>query len=568
MSETFPSDLLHSLPEAAFAITLDKRVIDMNGAAEMLTGVQADAARGRPCSAIVRCEVCGPYCPLDAAVERGEAVTSFNVRLLAARDEEPVRLHTAPVRLGRSGPTVGVLESLRPIGHLVGLFGALREKSDQLERERNRAQAVLDSIGEGVLALDADRVVTAVNRTAERITGYAESEIVGRVCTEFLACRAECARACPVLKVLGGGQTVTNFETEFRDRAGRVLPVSLSVAPLHDTRGEIVGAVETFRDLRTLLPATAAPAGLVVGNTRRMRQIVEFVQVLKDSDATVLLQGESGTGKGLLAGTIHRAGRRAQKPFVTVTCSALPEGLLESELFGHVRGAFTGAIRDTVGRFELADGGTIFLDEVAELSPAMQVKLLRFLQDHEFERVGSTKTVRVDVRVIAATNQDLHRATMEGRFRTDLFYRLNVIPIELPPLRERREDLPLLVDHVLGRLAAKGRTVRTVSPEVMELFLQYPWPGNIRELENVLEHAALCSRGSVIDVEALPRSLLRPHPAPTPRPRADEMERTLEMVARHHGNQSRAARALGISRTTLWRRLRRLGMGSTRSAPH
>jgi len=559
MSAIFPVDLLHSLPEAVFAITLDKRIIDMNAAAEMLTGVQADAARGRPCSEILRCEVCGPRCPLDVAIERGEAVTSFNVRLLAAPDAEPVRLHTAPVRLGGSSTPIGVLESIRPIGHLVGLFGALREKSELLERERNWAQAVLDSIGEGVFALDANRVVTAANRTAERITGYMEPEIVGKACTEFLACRAECARACPVLKVLGGGQTVTNFETEFRDRAGRTLPVSLSVAPLRDTHGQIVGAVETFRDLRTLMPATAAPAGLVVGNTPRMRQIMEFVQVLKDSDATVLLQGESGTGKGLLAGAIHRAGRRAQKPFVTVTCSALPEGLLESELFGHVRGAFTGAIRDTVGRFELADGGTVFLDEVAELSPAMQVKLLRFLQDQEFERVGSTKTVHVDVRVIAATNQDLHQATADGRFRTDLFYRLNVIPIELPPLRERREDIPLLVEHILGRLAAKGRMVRTLAPEVMELFLQYSWPGSIRELENTLEHAALCSRGSVIDVAALPRSLLRPPFIVSSRPRSDEMERTLEMLARHHGNQSRASQALGISRTTLWRRLRRLG---------
>jgi PAS domain S-box-containing protein len=296
MTWPFPAELLDSLPEAAFAITLDKRLLGMNAAAEMLTGIRADAVRGRPCADVVRSEVCGSRCPLDAAVECGEAVTSFNVRLIGAAAQEPVRLHTAPVRFGGSSAPTGVLELVRPIGHLIGLFGALREKSELLERERNRAQAVLDSMGEGMFAVDAGRVITAVNRTAERITGYAEPELLGRPCTELLACRAGDARACPVQKVLDGGHTVTNFETEFRDRAGRLLPVSLSVAPLRDAHGDIIGAVETFRDLRTLMAATAAPAGLVTGNTPRMRQIMDFVQVLKDSDATVLLCGESGTG--------------------------------------------------------------------------------------------------------------------------------------------------------------------------------------------------------------------------------------------------------------------------------
>ncbi|MBI4518979.1 MAG: sigma 54-interacting transcriptional regulator, partial [Deltaproteobacteria bacterium] len=227
-------------------------------------------------------------------------------------------------------------------------------------------------------------------------------------------------------------------------------------------------------------------------------------------------------------------------------------------LFGHVKGAFTGAIRDRLGRFELADGGTAFLDEVGELSPATQVKLLRFLQEQEFERVGSTKTIRVDVRVIAATNQDLRQLMAQGRFRPDLFYRLNVIPIELPPLRERPEDIPALVEHVLARLASKGRKVKAVAPAVMEVFVQYAWPGNIRELENTLEHALVCSKGSVIEREALPRSVLRPAPAVTRRTRGDDGERTLETLTQHRGNQSAAARALGISRTTLWRRLKKL----------
>ncbi len=554
--------LLNSLPEPAFAVSLDKRILGMNAAAEALTAVSAAAAQGRPCAEVVRCDACGDYCPLDAAVAQGRAITSFNVQLRGTRGSEAVSLHTAPLRTA-SGELVGVLECARPIGHLVGLFQALQEKTDQVQLERNKVQAVLDSIAEGVLTVNGERVVTSVNRTGARIVGQSESEIVGKACFEFLGCRADSARACPVTRVLAGGPAVTNFETEYRDRSDGAVPVSLSISALRDEHGQIVGAVEAFRDLRGVAPAATANASLVTGNTR-MHRIMELVEVLKDSDATVLLQGESGTGKGLLAETIHRLGNRARKPFVKVNCGALPEGLLESELFGHVKGAFTGAIRDAVGRFELADGGTAFLDEVGELSPSTQVKLLRFLQEQEFERVGSTKTVRVNVRVIAATNQDLRQLMVQGRFRPDLFYRLNVIPIELPPLRERPEDIPALVEHILARLASKGRKVKAVSPAVMEVFLLYPWPGNIRELENTLEHAVVCSKGSVIEVGALPRSVLRPAAVPSRRPRGDETDRTLETLAQHRGNQSAAARALGISRTTLWRRLKKAGAAPDR----
>jgi PAS domain S-box-containing protein len=567
MTAQFPLQsrpLLDSLPEPAFAIGLDKRIIDMNAAAETLSGTSVDAARGRSCADVVRCEACGSPCPLDEAVAQDRAVTSFNVRLTGAHGAEPVSLHTAPVR-DDGGAIAWVLECARPIGHLVGLFQALQEKTDQVQLERNKVQAVLDSIAEGVITVNNERVVTSINRTGARIVGQPESEIVGKTCYEFLSCRAECAQACPVTQVLDGAPGVTNFETEYVDRGGHPLPVSLSVSALRDEHGQIVGAVEAFRDLRDLTPPR--PASDLVSGNPRMHRIMELVEVLKDSDATVLLQGESGTGKGLLAETIHRSGNRARQPFVKVNCAALPEGLLESELFGHVKGAFTGAIRDAIGRFELADGGTAFLDEVSELSPSTQVKLLRFLQEQEFERVGSTKTVHVNVRVIAATNQDLRQLMLQGRFRQDLFYRLNVIPIELPPLRERPEDIAALVEHILAKLASKGRKVKAVAPAAMDAFLQYPWPGNIRELENTLEHAVVCSKGSVIELSALPRSVLRPAAALLQPASGDKVEQTLEVLTRHRGNQSAAARALGINRTTLWRRLKKLESGSNRQ-PH
>ena len=566
MTFSTPADgttVLESLPEPAFAIGLDKRVMGLNAAAEALTGRTADDARGRPCAEIVRCDACSERCPLDAAIGQGRAITSFNVQLQGTRGPEAVSLHTAPLR-SAAGEVVGVLECARPIGHLVGLFQALQEKTDQVQLERNKVQAVLDSIGDGVLTIDGERVVTSINRTGTRIVNRPEAEVVGRACWDSLGCRAEVASACPVVEVLRGGRPVTNFETEYIDRAGRSLPVSLSISALRDEHGQIVGAVEAFRDLRQVVPTTPATVPLFAATTgnARMHRIMELVEVLKDSDATVLIHGESGTGKGLLAETIHRLGNRARNPFVKVNCGALPEGLLESELFGHVKGAFTGAIRDAIGRFELADGGTAFLDEVGELSPATQVKLLRFLQEQEFERVGSTKTVRVNVRVIAATNQDLGELMAQGRFRADLFYRLNVIPIELPPLRERREDIPALVEHLLAMLASKGRKVKAVAPAVMETFLEYHWPGNIRELENTLEHAVVCSKGSVIEMNALPRTLLRPSVAPLGRPRVSDGDRTLAVLAQHGGNHSAAARALGINRTTLWRRLKRIGLAS------
>ena len=549
--------LLDSLPESAFIIDHNKRIAGMNRAAEVLTGISAAGAVGAACADIVRCSACGSACPFDEAVAGERSVSTPNIILDGIHGSQPIVLHTAPLR-SSSGEIIGVLECARTIGNIVELVRALRESSAAAQLERNKVEAVLNSIAEGVLTIDRKRVVTGINHSGERILGRTEAESVTRSCYELVECRAESALACPATRVLAGGEAVTNFETEYADRSGKTIPVSVSIAPLRDKQGEIIGVVETFRDLRELMTEPAPAMSLVVGSAR-MHRIMELIDLLKDSDATVLLQGESGTGKGLAAETIHRLGNRARHPFVKVNCGALPEGLLESELFGHVKGAFTGAIRDSVGRFELADRGTLFLDEVGELSLATQVKLLRVLQDQEFERVGSMKTVHVDVRIIAATNRDLRQLMNEGRFRADLFYRLNVIPIELPPLRERREDIPALTEHILARIVGKGRKVKAVAPAVMETFLRYPWPGNIRELENTLEHAMVCSKGSVIEVAALPQAIVAQRfTTPSLRGRAANVDRTIEVLEQHHGNQSAAARALGINRVTLWRRIKKL----------
>ncbi|RLA87514.1 MAG: sigma-54-dependent Fis family transcriptional regulator [Deltaproteobacteria bacterium] len=309
---------------------------------------------------------------------------------------------------------------------------------------------------------------------------------------------------------------------------------------------------------------------VIVGQSEAMRELFDFIEKVSRTDSTVLITGESGTGKELVARAIHYKSPRRSKPLVAVNCAALPEELLESELFGHVRGAFTGAVRDRKGRFELADRGTIFLDEVSEMSSALQVKLLRVLQEREFERVGDTRTVRVDIRVIAATNQDLEELVKQGRFREDLYYRLNVIPIHIPPLRERKSDIPLLLLHFLKAFnALRGGRVEGFSPEAMNLLMEYDWPGNVRELENLVERLVVLKGEGIVRPEDLPEKIRKGELIPSQRGEekgtlnlsraVSEFEKQLiiDALRKANGVKSEAARLLGIKRTTLLEKMKR-----------
>jgi transcriptional regulator with PAS, ATPase and Fis domain len=307
----------------------------------------------------------------------------------------------------------------------------------------------------------------------------------------------------------------------------------------------------------------------MVGRSASMRRIFDLVLSLAESDATVLLTGESGTGKELVARALHQNSPRHGHPFVAVNCGALPGELLESELFGHVRGAFTGAVRDRQGRFELARGGTLFLDEVADLTLPLQVKLLRVLQERTFERVGESSSRHSDARIIAATNRDLQRDIRDGRFRDDLYYRLRVVPINIAPLRERREDIEALALHLLARVSDRQGRSQILAPDALRALLEYTWPGNAREMENALEYAVAVCRGQTIHAADLPAEVREPQrPAPAPfedparngREDPDERERLTEALQAHRWNRVDAATALGISRTTLWRRMRELGL--------
>lgn len=308
----------------------------------------------------------------------------------------------------------------------------------------------------------------------------------------------------------------------------------------------------------------------IVGRDHRMLRVYDMIEAVADTKATVLITGESGTGKSLIARAIHRRSSRRDKPFVEVACGALPETLLESELFGHVAGSFTGATGDKIGKFKQADGGTIFLDEIGTASPALQVKLLRVLQDYQFEPVGGTQTITVDVRVILATNEDLQKAVQEGRFRRDLYYRINVINIELPPLRERISDIPILAEHFLQRICEEmGRPRKTLSDEALAALQAYRWPGNVRELQNVLERAVLLGRHPMITLEDLPPEVaasLTPGILTGDAPplkqalQLPERQIILQMLEMHNWNRQATARALGINRTTLYKKMKRLGI--------
>ena len=559
-------DVLRSIPDSVLTIDEDRRLMALNEPARALTGVEEVRAVRSECGSVLRAEICHTErCPFDRAFLHGETVTTFNIR---TEDGTPICINTSPLR-NEQGKTVGVVETIRVVTHINRLIEELRE-------QRNRVQAVLDSIAEGVLTVDREGRITSLNRAAQRILGCGD-DAIGEAAADRLP--AEIAGpSSPLHETLTVGRPVGNREIAIVDGRGRTIPLSVHAGPFHDEARGALGAVCTLRDLREIERLAderreRGPLLGIVGKHPRMREVFDRVAMIKDSDSTVLIQGESGTGKGLLAQALHRVSPRHAKPFIKVSCAALPETLLESELFGHERGAFTGAIRDRKGRFELADQGTIFLDEIGDLTPSVQVKLLRVLQEQEFERVGGSDTIRVDVRVIAATHRDLPGLMAEGKFREDLYYRLNVIPVNIPALRERRSDIPLLVHHLLDHFASigKGKAV-SISPSAMAVVIDHDWPGNVRELENVLEHAVVCSRGSVIEPEALPRALLSPRERRAKPRRAsrrpngprDERLSILRALDACSWNRARAAARLGIDRTTLWRKMQRLEIEPSR----
>lgn len=427
---------------------------------------------------------------------------------------------------------------------------------------------VLDSVADGIFTVDMEMHVTYFNRAAERITGIPQEEALGRMCYEVFhadICESECA----LKRTFGTGRPVVNKATYIVNVHGERIPISVSTALLKDGRGRVTGGVETFRDL-TLVEALRKEHAFdsrffgMLSRNHRMREIFSVLPSIAQSDASVLVTGESGTGKELVAKALHGLSRRNSGPFVPINCAALPDSLLESELFGHRKGAFTGASEERPGKVKAAGGGTLFLDEIAEMPPALQAKLLRFLEEKRFYPVGADEAEDADVRVIAATNRDLEGRVESKHFRADLYYRINVVRVEIPPLRERTEDIPLLVDFFLARLCRRmGKDIPAVSEGALQVLLAHQYPGNVRELENVLEQAFIVCPGGLIEPQHLPPRLREAARGAAPLGRTlDDVERAFisSILEEENWNRSAAARRMGIHPTTLWRKMKKLGI--------
>ncbi len=434
--------------------------------------------------------------------------------------------------------------------------------------EAKLSRLIFNSISDGVFTVDRNCVITSFNKSAERITGFSRSEAIGKHCYNIF--RTEiCHRQCALKDTLKTSNPVRNARVTIITRDSREVPILITTTMLKDDEGNIIGAVEFFRDiseiehLRKSLEQKRALEDIVSVN-RRMHDLIGLLPDVATSECNVLIQGPSGCGKELFAQVIHNLSPRRYGPYIRINCAALPATLLESELFGYEKGAFTDAKRDKPGQFALASGGTLLLDEISEMDISLQVKLLRVLNNGEYQPLGSTRTFHTDARIIAATNADLEAAIADGTFRRDLYYRINVVNITIPPLCERPEDIPLLIDHFITAFRNKnGKPIEKITPEAVGMLRRSPLHGNVRELENAIEHAFVMCHGNEITPEHLPPQIIAAAVSPSNDDRVpDEKDIIMETLKRYQGNRSKAAAELGMHRSTLWRKMKTMGIAS------
>lgn len=548
--------ILDAISEGVFTIDKDFCIIEFNKTAERITGWKREDVIGKRCKDIFRSNICDSNCLLARSVSCLMRLSSQRVFIKTATGRTiPISIASAPL-FDENGDLIGGVETFRDI-------------TKSVEQE-----LILDSVADGVFTVDEEFRITLFNKAAQKITGYTAEEAIGRHCHEVFR-SSICGNACALNQSMKKRQAVLNCSAQIEQKAGRRIAISISAAPILDDEGNVIGGVETFRDLTEIQTLRKQVTqyytfGDIISKTASMQRIFDILPEIAKSDSNVLILGESGTGKELIARALHNYSNRAKGPFVAVNCGALPDTLLESELFGYKAGAFTDAKKDRPGRFAAAEKGTIFLDEIGDISPALQVKLLRVLQSKTYEPLGSNQPVQANVRVIAATNKDLAALVKEDRFREDLFYRLNVVKITLPPLRERKNDIPLLVQHFINKFnIQKDKSIEGMSDEALYLLMQYDFPGNIRELENIVEYAfILCTTGliqpqhlpepfNVMSVEKEQKGLNLEKPLSLAEIEKRAIYTALE---RNRFRKMATCRELGISKDTLRRKIQLYGI--------
>jgi PAS domain S-box-containing protein len=560
---------LHILDElniGAFTVNIDRQVSAMNLSAQAIIGLRDTEAIGKDCREVFVGVPCLANCPFRST---GDLSTDEPVVQILDEDETAHFVTRMATHVfGPDHQIVGcmtILQDHSPIADLI----------DRIHYEERSMKIILDNLDVGIFTIDRGSHLTFFNTEAEKISGYSRREILGKDCSVLF--EDEDAREVSLLKeTIADGLSRSSRQGRMITQDGVTIPIRANYMALRNEKGNVIGGLAMFHDMTLAHQLDQAMRDRytyhdMIGKSPAMQKIFDMINVIAATDATVLIEGSTGTGKDLLAKVIHSASRRADKPLVKVNCAAIPDNLLESEMFGYVQGAFTGAERDKPGRFQEADGGSIFLDEIGDLPLPLQAKLLRVLEDKEFYRLGSQHTVKVNVRIISASNRNLGKLVEKQLFREDLYYRLNVFRIELPELRDRRVDLPLLIGHILRRLCV-ARNVRPpeISEKVMELLLNYPYPGNVRELENILEHALIICQEDKILPTHLPEYLQARPPAGPPMPAAaardrvssdnKERDKLLATLQRHNWHRNKSARALGMDRTTLWRKMKKYGL--------
>ncbi len=554
----------NSMGIGVFTVDLERRVTSFNEAAVSITDYRREEVIGKHCHEVFGNNLCQGDCRFHRAFEKGNAFLNFDLEIMGREGDAILINKTVTPLRDRQGNLVGAVESFQDVSLLWDLHGKIRYQTE-------RFRQILDSMGLGVITFTRSGHILSFNTGAERMTRYRREEVIGKPCRDILRSNL-CQAGCGLEKILLDGEPLSEIDGEIHSKDGTVVPVKIAFTLLRDDEGKTLGAVGIFED-RSLIQHLEKKAyqrftcGDIISQDPRMLHIFDLLPIVAGRDVTVLIQGPTGCGKDLVAKVIHEQSHRAQGPFVKVNCAAIPENLLESEMFGYVRGAFTGAQHDKPGLFQLADQGTIFLDEIGDLPLALQAKLLQVLEDKEFYPLGAKKTVKVDVRILAATNQDLEGMIRERKFREDLFYRLNVIRLELPPLRERAQDIPLLINHFLKQSnLERGKKIQRFAPPALGLLLEYPYPGNIRELENIIEHACLICQGEIIQAEHLPLYVqARTHgrestPVRSLDSPSDEATMIRETLSAQHWNRQATARILHLDRTTLWRKMKRYNL--------